>query len=82
MNLPNLSPAEVCLVQLFLIVLNPPETVLEQRSHHDGVVAFAYEVLIDDTLRRVDKRFFSRNRSIGLLFGDEGVLGLGRVVLV
>ena len=47
-NFSDLGPAVLALLHLLLIVLHPPEPILEQRTDHDRVVALSDDVLVND----------------------------------
>ena len=52
-QLPDLSPAILTFFYLLFVMLHPPKPILEQRAHHDGVVALSDYVLVDDVRRRI-----------------------------
>ena len=43
----DLGPAEVALFHLFFVVLHPPVPILKERAHHNRIITFSYEILID-----------------------------------
>ena len=70
-----MGPAEIAFFHFFFVVLDPPISIFEERSDHDRVVTFTYEVFVNDIrVRQRHSAVLSNRRKVGRLLNRGNFL--------